>query len=191
MWGSADYGFILAFSCHYPLDTNICHCLSEKLYFPVAPEWTKERKVQQKYVSYERSRIATCLWCANCCMCEVYVCLCQGLCLAKGIRVILWFFFWLYNSHLTAEIVQGRIRDSRPPPFSHSAFFLSYLSYFNCNLELQFPLLSRLQKAFGFTFSLLAFLCVSADLEFLTLYVWWLRCKTQMGQTRAGESRMD
>lgn len=67
-----------------------------------------------KYDRYDRSRIATCLWCV------------WSLCLsvsgsmfrhpAKGIRVILWFFFWLYNSHLTAEIVQGRIRDSRPPP---------------------------------------------------------------------------
>lgn len=24
MWGSTDNGFILAFSCHYPPDTNFC-----------------------------------------------------------------------------------------------------------------------------------------------------------------------
>lgn len=74
--------------------------------------------VDWKYDRYDRSRKATCLWCV------------WSLCLsvsgsmfrhpAKGIRVLLWFFFWLHNSHLTAEIVQGRIRDSRPPPLPFS-----------------------------------------------------------------------
>lgn len=104
-------------------------------------------------------------------------CLCRSLCLAKGIRVILWFFLWLCNSQLTAEIIQGQIRNSRHkiwfsvrPPRSHS---LPSLSAF---------LISAKSPSSSFP----SFLSVELRRKTLvtgtfTFCLWWLRCKTQVG----------
>lgn len=66
------------------------------------------------------------------------------------LRVTLWFLFWLYNSHLTAVIVQGCSRDSRPPLVSLWTFFLSS-SLFEGKLD------PDKKKASGFTFPLYLF----------------------------------
>lgn len=125
-------------------------------------------------------------------MCEVYVCQCRGLYLAieqKGISVILWFFFWLYNSHLTAEIVQGRIRDSR-----HKIWLLDHprslsicLLFVVCQplsseLKPRTPVSSFIQSKEPLVphFSP----CSLPVLSVPPLCLWWLRCKTQVGQTR-------
>lgn len=137
----------------------------------------------------KKSRMATFLWCVVV-MCDLYCCLCRDLCLAiqHEERLVLWFFFWLYNPHSTAADIRS-IRLLAHPVLSLFVSPFIFTSLFLFGLILRAPVSSFIHPKKTLVLHFSVYSCLS--FQFLPFCLWWLRCKTQVGQTQVVESHMD
>lgn len=110
----ADYSFTLAFSCHYCPHANIS--VSDFLRTSIFLLLVADKIEVEALIAIYWIYLFTCLWWPSCWWCVKCLSVSEPMfsLLEKGISIILWFcLLSLCNSHLTAEIVQSQIRDSR------------------------------------------------------------------------------